>query len=110
MCSCTARARQASRNELLGIKSEPAEWLGIPNIEPRMVLRIDGNPVALSTFADSLLMQGDDDQIVPYKEAVLLQAKLIKNAKLKVYEGYPHGMLAINADIINNDILNSIKS
>jgi non-heme chloroperoxidase len=55
-------------------------------------------------------MQGDDDQIVPYKDAVLLQAKLIKNAKLKVYEGYPHGMLTINADVINNDILNFIKS
>jgi hypothetical protein len=48
MCSCTAKARRASWDELLGIKSEPTEWLGIiPNIEPRMVLRIDGNPVAL---------------------------------------------------------------
>jgi hypothetical protein len=50
-------------------------------------------------------MQDDDDQIVPYKDGVLLQAKAIKNAKLKVYEGYPHGMLTINADVINNDIL-----
>jgi non-heme chloroperoxidase len=58
----------------------------------------------------TLVMQGDDDQIVPYKDAVLLQAKLIKNAKLKVYQGYPHGMLTINADIINNDILAFIKS
>jgi non-heme chloroperoxidase len=58
----------------------------------------------------TLVMQGDDDQIVPYKDAVLLQAKLIKNAKLKVYQGYPHGMLTINADVINNDILNFIKS
>ena len=55
-------------------------------------------------------MQGDDDQIVPYKDAVLLQAKLIKNAELKVYPGYPHGMLTTHADVLNNDILAFIKS
>jgi non-heme chloroperoxidase len=60
--------------------------------------------------APTFVMQGDEDQIVPYKDAVLLQAKLIKNATLKVYQGYPHGMLTINADIINRDILNFIKS
>src|SRR5271155_2350086 len=53
----------------------------------------------------TLVMQGDDDQIVPYKDAVLLQAKLIKNSTLKVYPGYPHGMLSIHADVINPDIL-----
>jgi non-heme chloroperoxidase len=58
----------------------------------------------------TLVMQGDDDQIVPYKDAVLLQAKLIKNATLKVYQGYPHGMLTIYSDIIDNDILSFIKS
>ncbi len=58
----------------------------------------------------TLVMQGDDDQIVPYKDAVLLQAKLIKNAELKVYPGYPHGMLTTHADVLNNDILAFIKS
>jgi non-heme chloroperoxidase len=58
----------------------------------------------------TLLMQGDDDQIVPYKDAVLFQAKLIKNATLKVYPGYPHGMLTTNPDVINNDILKFIRS
>src|ERR1700733_9798997 len=38
----------------------------------------------------TLVMQGDDDQIVPYKDAVLLQAKLIKNSTLRIYPGYPH--------------------
>jgi non-heme chloroperoxidase len=57
----------------------------------------------------TLVMQGDDDQIVPYKDAVLLQAKLIKNATLRIYQGYSHGMLTINQDVINNDILNFIK-
>jgi non-heme chloroperoxidase len=58
----------------------------------------------------TLVMQGDDDQIVPYKDAVLLQAELIKNSTLKVYPGYPHGMLSIHADVINPDLLAFIKS
>jgi non-heme chloroperoxidase len=41
----------------------------------------------------TLVMQGDDGQIVPYKGAALLQAKLVKNATLKLYPGFPHGML-----------------
>lgn len=56
-----------------------------------------------------LVMQGDDDQIVPYKNAVLLQAKLIKNATLKIYPGYPHGMLTTHADVINQDLLSFIQ-
>jgi len=58
----------------------------------------------------TLVMQGDDDQIVPYKDAVLLQAKLIKNSTLKVYPGYPHGMLSVHADVINPDLLAFIES
>jgi len=58
----------------------------------------------------TLVMQGDDDQIVPYKDAALLQAKLIKNSTLKVYPGYPHGMLSIHADVINPDILAFLKA
>jgi len=57
----------------------------------------------------TFVMQGDDDQIVPYKDAVLLQAQLIKNATLKVYPGYPHGMLTTHADVINPDLLAFIK-
>jgi non-heme chloroperoxidase len=57
----------------------------------------------------TLVMQGDDDQIVPYKNAALHQAKLIKNATLKVYRGYPHGMLTTHADVINSDLLAFIK-
>jgi non-heme chloroperoxidase len=57
----------------------------------------------------TLVMQGDDDQIVPYKDASLLQIKLLKNGVLKIYPGYPHGMLTTNADIINPDLLAFIK-
>jgi non-heme chloroperoxidase len=40
----------------------------------------------------------------------LLQAKLIKNSTLKVYPGYPHGMLSVHADVINPDILAFLKA
>jgi non-heme chloroperoxidase len=51
------------------------------------------------------VMHGDDDQIVPYQDAGVLSAKLLRNATLKIYAGYPHGMLTIHADELNNDIL-----
>jgi len=52
-----------------------------------------------------LVMHGDDDQIVPIVAAGLLSAKILKNATLKVYPGFPHGMPATNADQINADLL-----
>src|ERR1700677_2787188 len=58
----------------------------------------------------TLIMQGDDDQIVPYKDASLLQAKLIKNNTLKIYPGYPHGMATTQQDVINPDLLAFIRS
>ncbi len=58
----------------------------------------------------TLIMQGDDDQVVPYEDASLKQIKLVKNGTLKIYKGYPHGMLTIHADVINPDLLAFIKS
>jgi len=58
----------------------------------------------------TLVMQGDDDQVVPYKDAALLQAKLIKNSTLKIYPGYPHGMMTNHADVINADLLAFVRS
>jgi non-heme chloroperoxidase len=57
----------------------------------------------------TLVLHGDDDQVVPYADAGLLSAKIIKNATLKIYPGYPHGMLTTHADVINPDILSFIK-
>ena len=57
----------------------------------------------------TLVLHGDDDQIVPYKDAGVLSAKLIKNATLKIYPGYPHGMLTVHADVLNPDLLAFIK-
>ena len=58
----------------------------------------------------TLVMQGDDDQIVPYKGAALLQVKLLKKATLKLYPGFPHGMLTTYSDTINPDLLAFIRS
>jgi non-heme chloroperoxidase len=57
-----------------------------------------------------LVLQGDDDQVVPYKNASILQAELLPNATLKIYEGFSHGMLTVNADIINADLLAFVRS
>jgi non-heme chloroperoxidase len=53
----------------------------------------------------TLILHGDDDQIVPIQAAALQSAKLVKNAKLKVYPGFPHGMPTTHADQINADLL-----
>ncbi|NKL96193.1 alpha/beta fold hydrolase [Rhizobium leguminosarum] len=57
----------------------------------------------------TLVMHGDDDQIVPIADSALLSSKLLQNATLKVYEKFPHGMCTTHADIINPDILAFIK-
>lgn len=57
-----------------------------------------------------LVMQGDDDQVVPYKNAALLQDKLLANSVLKIYPGFPHGMHTTHAETINADILAFIRS
>jgi non-heme chloroperoxidase len=56
-----------------------------------------------------LVMHGDDDQIVPYADSGPLSAKLLKNATLKTYKGFPHGMPTTQAETINADLLAFIK-
>ncbi|MDM0064935.1 alpha/beta hydrolase [Variovorax sp. J31P207] len=58
----------------------------------------------------TLVMHGDDDQIVPIADAALKSVKLLKNGTLKVYKGFPHGMLTTHADVINPDLLAFFKS
>ena len=57
----------------------------------------------------TLVMQGDDDQVVPYKAAAIMQDKLLQNSKLIIYPGFSHGMLTVNADVINADLLAFIR-
>ena len=53
----------------------------------------------------TLVMHGDDDQIVPIADSALLSVKLLKKGTLKVYKGFPHGMCTTHADVINADLL-----
>jgi non-heme chloroperoxidase len=57
----------------------------------------------------TLVMHGDDDQIVPYADSAPLSAKLLKNGALKTYAGFPHGMPTTEADTINADLLAFIR-
>ncbi|MBS0220833.1 MAG: alpha/beta hydrolase [Proteobacteria bacterium] len=57
----------------------------------------------------TLVMQGDDDQVVPYRDAAILQDRLLKNSTLKIYPGFPHGMHTTNADVVNADLLSFIR-
>jgi non-heme chloroperoxidase len=57
----------------------------------------------------TLILQGDDDQIVPCANAALLQAKLITNATLKIYKGGSHGMCTTAKDEVNADLLAFIQ-
>jgi non-heme chloroperoxidase len=70
----------------------------------------DFNEDLKSIDVPTLVMHGDDDQIVPYKDAALLSAKLLKHATLKIYPGFPHGMLTTHADVINKDLLAFVRS
>jgi non-heme chloroperoxidase len=58
----------------------------------------------------TLVLHGEDDQIVPIGASARLSAKLVKGAELQVYPGYPHGMAQIHADVINKDLLEFIKA
>jgi non-heme chloroperoxidase len=58
----------------------------------------------------TLVMHGDDDQIVPIADSALLSAKLLKTATLKVYKGLPHGMATTHADVINAHLLAFLKA
>jgi non-heme chloroperoxidase len=53
----------------------------------------------------TLVMHGDDDQIVPFADSAPLSAKLLKKSTLKVYKGFPHGMCTTHADVVNPELL-----
>ncbi len=57
----------------------------------------------------TLILHGDDDQIVPIKASALKSSKIIKDAKLKIYKGAPHGMCTTRKDQVNADLLDFIK-
>jgi non-heme chloroperoxidase len=56
-----------------------------------------------------LVMHGTDDQIVPYDNAALLSARLLRNGILKLYDGLPHGMCTTHPEVVNADLLAFIR-
>jgi non-heme chloroperoxidase len=57
----------------------------------------------------TLIMHGDDDQIVPIGASAMLSSKIVKGATLKVYPGLPHGMCSTHKGQVNEDLLAFIK-
>jgi non-heme chloroperoxidase len=58
----------------------------------------------------TLIIHGDDDQIVPIGASAMLSSKIVKNAKLKIYKGGPHGICSTEKNKINGDLLDFFKS
>lgn len=70
----------------------------------------DFTPDLKAITVPTLVMHGDDDQIVPYAAAGPLSANFLRNGILKTYKGFPHGMPTTQADIINADIVSFLRS
>jgi non-heme chloroperoxidase len=58
----------------------------------------------------TLILHGDDDQIVPIDASALLSSKIVKGATLKIYPGAPHGICSTHKDLINEDLLAFFKA
>ncbi|MEI5668690.1 alpha/beta hydrolase [Bosea sp. CCNWLW174] len=58
----------------------------------------------------TLVLHGEDDQIVPIDASAHASIKLLRNGTLKTYPGFSHGMLTVNADVLNADLLAFIES
>jgi non-heme chloroperoxidase len=70
----------------------------------------DFTPDLKKISVPTLVMHGDDDQIVPYADSGPLSAKLVQHGILKTYKGFPHGMMTTEAATINADLLAFFKS
>jgi non-heme chloroperoxidase len=70
----------------------------------------DFTPALKKITIPTLVMHGEDDQIVPFADSAALSVKLLKNGTLKAYKGFPHGMCSTEAETINKDLLAFIKS
>ena len=82
----------------------PASYLGI-----KAFSETDFNEDLKRFDVPTFVMHGDDDQVVPIAISALRTAKIVKNAVLKVYAGFPHGMCQTHKDVINSDLLQFIR-
>jgi len=60
--------------------------------------------------APTLVMHGDDDQIVPIADSAPLSAKLLRKSTLKIYPKFPHGMCTTHAEVVNGELLKFMRS
>jgi non-heme chloroperoxidase len=58
----------------------------------------------------TLIIHGDDDQIVPIGDSALLSSKIVKGATLKIYPGAPHGLMSMHKEQLNADLLSFLRS
>ena len=82
----------------------PGSYLGI-----KAFSETDFNEDLKKFDVPTFIMHGEDDQIVPVAISALRTAKIVKDATLKVYPGFPHGMCQTQKDVINADLLEFIQ-
>jgi non-heme chloroperoxidase len=58
----------------------------------------------------TLVLHGEDDQVVPIAASALKAIELLQDGMLKTYPGFSHGMLTVNADVLNADLLKVVTS
>jgi non-heme chloroperoxidase len=58
----------------------------------------------------TLVLHGEDDQIVPIDASARRSIELLKNGTIKTYPGYPHGMLTVSPEVLNADLLAFVRS
>jgi non-heme chloroperoxidase len=78
------------------------------SLAPKASLK-DGREDLKKFDVPTLILHGDDDQIVPIGASAMLSSKIVKNATLKVYEGAPHGMATTLTDEVNAELLGFIQ-
>jgi len=83
----------------------PAHYDGI-----KAFSEIDQTEDLKAISVPTLVLHGEDDQIVPIDDSARLSVALLKNGTLKTYPGYSHGMLTVNADVINADLLAFVEA
>ncbi|MCR9282612.1 MAG: alpha/beta hydrolase [Rhodobacteraceae bacterium] len=96
-------ARNWWRQAMMGAAN--AHYLGI-----KAFSETDFTDDLKSITVPTLVMHGEDDQIVPIEDSAILSDKLLKNSTLQTYPGYPHGMCTTHANVINPDLLKFIQS
>ena len=98
----------SERSEKAGLKGS-TDPLAVLNCWKSM-LHFDCREVLYKIDIPTLIVHGDDDQIVPIDASGRAAAKLVKNSKLLVYAGAPHGLTDTHKDQFNKDMLNFIKA